>query len=93
MSGVGVEGPTSDVEGLRSEVEGRRAKGEGRRGVAGKARFAARARRRHVFAFACGFAPVPAGLSAATGASGGTPSSCSEPLITDENTGPATVPP
>ena len=28
-----------------------------------------------------------------TGASGGTPSSCSEPLVTDANTGPATVPP
>jgi hypothetical protein len=28
-----------------------------------------------------------------SGASGGTPSNCSEPLVIDENTGPATVPP
>ncbi len=44
-------------------------------------------------ACACTAGSGGASLSASTGTSGGTPSNCSEPLVTDENTGPATVPP
>lgn len=43
--------------------------------------------------WACTAGSGGASLSASTGTSGGTPSNCSEPLVTDENTGPATVPP